>query len=450
VTDPFWTLARAGAALGHPHLDQRPLRAVCSDTRQLAAGDCFVALVGERFDAHDFLGEAVTRGAAALVVQDVARAAGLGVPVLTVPDTRVALGALARARRDALQAPVVAIGGSNGKTTTKELARAALGARFAVHATARNDNNAIGVPQTLLAAPATSDVLVVEAGTNHPGELAVLRDILRPDVVLITTVQEEHLEGFGDLAGVLAEEASLADGAPLALVPVDEPAVVAAVAARAQQVRTFGLMAGDVHPDAWGLGADGRAWLRFGAVTMTVPAPGAHNAANAVAVVALARAFGLDDAVIAEGLAAAVLPPMRSGVAALGAALLLDDAYNANPGSMRAALALLAAVAGPRPRVALLGGMRELGVHEADRHDALLREALASGLTLLGVVGACAAAAARVAPDHPGIVSGEDPVAVWAAMAPRVAPDAAILLKGSRGERLERVRPALAAWAGVS
>jgi UDP-N-acetylmuramoyl-tripeptide--D-alanyl-D-alanine ligase len=450
VTASFWTLARAGAALGLPPLDARPLSGISTDTRAVLPGALFVALVGERFDAHDFLREAVQGGAAALVVQDAARAAGLGVPVLEVDDTLVALGALARYYRQALTAPVVAIGGSNGKTTTKELVRAVLSAGLNVHATRANLNNRIGVPLTLLATPAGVNVVVVEAGTNEPGEIAALRDVMRPDVAVVTTIQEEHLEGFGDLAGVMAEELALCDGVGCAVVPASEPEVVAEATRRAGRVITAGLDAGALRPDAWGLHADGRGWLRFGAVTAELPVAGEHNLRNAMLAVAVGQIFGLSLETCARGLAQTVLPPMRSAVEPLGAALLIDDAYNANPGSMRAALALLGAVAGGRQQVAVLGGMRELGVRGPELHDALVREALATDIALLGVVGDCVAAAARVAPGDPRVVTGDDPVAVWSAMAARVAPEAAILIKGSRGERLERVRPAVTAWAGVA
>ena len=446
----FWTLARVGAVLGHPALDDRPLSGISTDTRTLAPGARLLALVGERFDAHEHRADAVRAGAPALVVHDAARGAGSGVPVLAVDDTLVALGALARAQRQAWGAPVIAIGGSNGKTTTKELVRAALSAVYEVHATRANHNNQVGVPLTLLEAPGSVDLQVVEVGTNHPGEIARLRDIAEPDLAVITSVQEEHLEGFGDLAGVMAEELSLCDGVAIAVVPATDPAIVAEATARARRVLTAGLESGDVRPDAWGMRADGCAWLQLGERRIDVPAPGVHNAENTMLALAVARVYGVSDAAFAEGLARTRLAPMRSAVEALGAALLLDDAYNANPASMRAAFATLAAIAGPRPRVALLGGMREMGVHADRLHEALVREALASGIAWLGLTGAAAEAARRVAPDDPRVIEGPDPAAVWAAMAPRLSPDSAILLKGSRGERMERARPAILAWAGVA
>jgi UDP-N-acetylmuramoyl-tripeptide--D-alanyl-D-alanine ligase len=199
----FWTLARVARALGGGPCDDRPIRAVCTDTRAIERGDLFVALKGENHDAHDYLQQAVAKGATAVVIQRAEAATGLGVPAYVVGDTLHALGLLGQARRRAWGGPVVAVGGSNGKTSTKELIRAALGARLDVHATKGNLNNQIGVPLTLLAIPDGADVAVIELGTNVPGEIALLRAIAEPTIAVITTVQEEHLEGFGDLAGVM-------------------------------------------------------------------------------------------------------------------------------------------------------------------------------------------------------------------------------------------------------
>ncbi|MBW7934043.1 MAG: UDP-N-acetylmuramoyl-tripeptide--D-alanyl-D-alanine ligase, partial [Gemmatimonadaceae bacterium] len=189
----FWTLSRVARALELPpyHATERMIRSVATDTRALQPGDLFVALRGERFDAHDFLADAVRAGAAALVVSDAARAAGCGVPVFAVDDTLHALGALGRYFRAAWNFPVVAVGGSNGKTSTKELLKAALGARYTVHATTGNLNNQVGTPLTLLSLPPGADCAVVEVGTNIPGEITLLRAIVAPDAAVVTCVQEE-------------------------------------------------------------------------------------------------------------------------------------------------------------------------------------------------------------------------------------------------------------------
>jgi UDP-N-acetylmuramoyl-tripeptide--D-alanyl-D-alanine ligase len=445
----FWTLRRAAKAVGVQCPNDLPLTGVSTDTRTIERGALFVALRGEQFDAHNFLTDAVARGAAALVVDDGEKAAGLGVPALVVPNTLTALGELGSCLRTAWSRPVIAVGGSNGKTTTKELIRATLSATLDVHATTGNLNNQIGVPQTLLALTEDADIAVVEVGTNTPGEIAILRRIVRPDIAVVTTVQEEHLEGFGDLAGVMTEELSLTDGVQLAVVPASEPAVVAEAVQRAQNVVAAGLVAGDVRADEWGLGGNGRGWIRLGGVRIEVPAPGAHNAANAMLAIAVGRACGVGDADIARGMATAKFPPMRSSVAPLGDALLVNDAYNANPGSMRTALTLLEAVRGDRPMVVVLGTMRELGARAASLHDDIAKAALATRAEVIGAVGEFAAAFARVAPKDPRVVSGSDPEAIWPLLAPRLNPRAAILLKASRGVRLERLLPKLSEWAGV-
>lgn len=446
----FWTLdriARALALKGRP--DPRAITGITTDTRRSAAGQCFVALRGERFDAHDFLADAVRAGAAALVVNDARRAAGLGVPVFEVPDTLVALGGLARYRRDAWARPVIAVGGSNGKTSTKELLRAALGGRFQTHATTGNLNNRIGVPLTLLALDDHADLAVIEAGTNAPGEIALLREIIRPDVVVVTTVQEEHLEGLGDLAGVMAEELSLCDGVPLAVVPATEPDVVTGARRRAGRVVVAGLEAGDHHARAHGLHPDGRGWLQWGDARVEIPLRGAHNLRNAALALAVATEFGVAPGDAAAGLAAMPAPPMRSEIGLLGSALLLNDAYNANPASARAALELLRDVGRGRQRVAVLGTMRELGMHAGRSHREVAEAALATGIELVCGIGEFADALRALAAHPAGdrVITAADVDDLWPMLHPRLAPDAAILLKASRGVRLERLVPLLTSWA---
>lgn len=445
----FWTLRRVAQALrlpAHRGADVA-LRAVCTDTRALQRGDLFVALKGERFDAHGFLADAVNAGAAALVVHDASRAAGLGVPVFVVDDTLHALGALGHFYRAAWTLPVVAVGGSNGKTSTKELLKAALGVRFHVHATTGNLNNQVGTPLTLLTLPSGADCAVVEVGTNMPGEIPLLRAIVKPDVAVVTCVQEEHLEGFGDLSGVLAEEAALFDEVDLAIVPANEPALIDEARRRARRVVTAGLDAGHVTPTAHGLNADGTGWLEMDGVRVQVPLRGAHNLRNAMLALAAAREFAIPPADAARGIAAMPQPPMRSAVEPLGRALLLNDAYNANPGSARAAIALLAAVGAGRQRVVVLGTMRELGPTAPQLHRDIARVALASGADIVAGIGEFRAALEEVGAGDPRIIPAGDVDDLWPVLQQRLQADAAILLKASRGVRLERMLPHLNAWA---
>ena len=445
----FWTLGRAAKALGLPAYrgTDRAIGSVATDTRALEPGDLFVALKGERYDAHEFLRDAVERGAAALVVHDASRVAGTGVPVFVVDDTLHALGALAQFFRAAWTLPVIAVGGSNGKTSTKELLKAALGARFQVHATTGNLNNQVGTPLTLLALEPGADCAVVEVGTNMPGEIPLLRAIVAPNVVVVTCVQEEHLEGFGDLAGVLAEESALLDGAELAIVPATEAGLIAEARRRARRVVTAGLEAGDVASGAHGINGDGTGWLEMEGVRLEVPLRGAHNLRNAMLALAIAREFGIPLADAARGMASMPQPPMRSAVEPFGAALLINDAYNANPGSVRAALALLAAVGAGRQRVAVLGTMRELGAAAAQLHRDIARTALDSGVDIVAGIGEFRAALEIEGAGDPRVVLGGDVDDVWPVLQQRLQPDAAILLKASRGVRLERLLPHLYAWA---
>lgn len=446
----FWTLARIARALGGGPCDDRPITGVCTDTRSIRPGDLFVALKGENHDAHDYLAEAVAKGAAAVVVSDARRGADLGVAVFVVADTLHALGALGRARRLAWGGPLVAVGGSNGKTGTKELIRAALGARLEVHATKGNLNNQVGVPLTLLAIPDGADVAVAELGTNIPGEIALLRRIVEPSIAVVTTVQEEHLEGFGDLAGVMREEASLLDGVPAAVIPADEPVLASESARRARRTVTAGLGGGDLSATAFGLAPDGTGWADVGSTRVTVPLRGLHNLRNAMLALAVARECGVEIGDAAAAIAAvdtSTLPSMRSAVTPLGAALLINDAYNSNPGSARAAIALLNQLGTGRQRVVVLGTMRELGTQSTSAHDEIARAALESGAAIVAGIGDFAGAFARVAPNDDRIVAATDVDDLWPKLRARLAADAVILLKASRGVRLERLLPHLTEWA---
>jgi UDP-N-acetylmuramoyl-tripeptide--D-alanyl-D-alanine ligase len=446
----FWTLARVASALGGGPCDDRPIRAICTDTRAIERGDLFVALKGEQYDAHDFLAQAVEKGAVAVVVHDAKRAAGLGVPVYVVDDTLHALGRLGQARRRAWGGLVVAVGGSNGKTSTKELIRAALGARLDVHATKGNLNNQIGVPLTLLAIPDGADVAVIEVGTNVPGEIALLRAITEPTIAVITTVQEEHLEGFGDLAGVMREEASLLDGVATAIVPSGEPALVSESIRRARRTVTAGVGSGDVMAVAINLLADGTGSVTVDGAQIKIPLRGRHNLDNAMLALAVARECGVqinDAGAAISAMDVSKLPSMRSAIEPLGEALLINDAYNSNPGSARAALALLKQVGAGRQRVAILGTMRELGSQSARAHADIAREAMNSGATIVAGIGDFAAALGEVAPNDDRVVTANDIDDLWPKLQSRLAADAVILLKASRGVRLERLLPHLTAWA---
>jgi UDP-N-acetylmuramoyl-tripeptide--D-alanyl-D-alanine ligase len=457
--DSFWTLDRVADALAplasvnHPRGPERLAR-VWTDTRSIAAGDLFVALTGERFDAHDFLREAVGKGAWAVVVSRPGVGRDLGVPVFEVGDTLRALGALGNYRRRAWARPVIGVVGTNGKTSTKELLKAALSSTLETHATYGNLNNLVGVPLTLLAIPDSADVAVIEMGTNQPGEVARLRAIVEPDVVVVTSIAEEHLEGLGDLAGVMREELAAADGAALAIVPSAQPDVVEEAKRRARRVVAAGIDAGDFRADGWQLDEDGLGVLTIGGVEIHPPLRGVHNLRNAMLALAVARETGVSVEDAARGIAAMPVPPMRSNAERLGAAMLINDAYNSNPGSARAALELLQHAGKGRQRVAIIGSMLELGPRGPAIHDDLAREALASPIEIIAGIGEFAAALDRTrgSASHANgvrVVTAADVDALWSQLASRLAPDAVILLKGSRGVRLERLVPVIRAWAGM-
>lgn len=443
----FWTLDRVAEALGTGPRGTTPLVRLSTDTRNIVPGVCFVALKGEVYDAHDYLADAVGKGAVALVVSDASRAAGLAVPVYVVPDTRAALGIMARHRRRAWGGRVVAVVGTNGKTSTKELLRAALGASRLVHATVGNYNNLVGVPLTLFALPDAADVAVIEMGTNSPGEVAALREIVEADIVVVTSIAEEHLEGLGDLAGVLREEVSACEGVAVAVTPASQPEVAEAARPLARRTVSAGLDEGDFRATRWGIEPDGQGWLELEREVVRVPLRGVHNLRNAMLALAVARECGVRTADAARGIAAMPAPPMRVNFEQLGRATVINDAYNSNPGSARVALELLAHAGAGRQRVAVLGTMLELGEHAARLHEEVARDALASGVELVVGVGEFAEALQRIAPDDPRTALGTDPDDAWNAVRSRLAPDAVILLKGSRGVRLERLVPLISAWA---
>jgi UDP-N-acetylmuramoyl-tripeptide--D-alanyl-D-alanine ligase len=450
LTAAFWTYANVAHALearltaSAPH-GSRALGNVSTDTRTIRAGDIFVAIVGERFDAHDFVRDALEAGARAIVASRPVDVGGADAAVFAVDDTLLALGDLARFRRMVWGGTVVAVAGSNGKTSTKELLRAALGSRMRVHATTGNLNNRVGVPLTLLALPFDSDIAVVEVGTSIPGELGMLRDITRPDVAIVTSIAEEHLEGFGDIAGVLREETSIFRGVAVGIIPSDDDVLAAASRSSARLVRA-GLDAGDIFPSAWRLEPDGSGVVILDDILVRSPLRGVHNLRNLMLALAAARELGVDTRDAARGISALVPPPMRANWQRVGSALVINDAYNSNPGSAIAAIEMLAAAPGEQ-KVAILGSMLELGANSDRCHDDVTRAALASPAALVAGVGEFAASLRRVGGGDRRVVTAADVDQLWAELEPRLAHDATILLKGSRGARLERMLPHITGWA---
>ncbi len=448
----FWTFDRVADAIGSGAVTQSPrgageITGITTDSRSTIKGQLFVALIGENFDGHDYLGAAVERGAAAVLVSRPVRLEQLGVPVYEVGDTLVALGTLATYWRKAWGKTVIAVAGSNGKTTTKDLIRAALAVELEVHATTGNLNNRIGVPLTLLAIPASAEIAVIEVGTNLPGEVAILRDIASPDIAVVTSIGEEHLEGLGDLAGVLKEEVAVFHGVNVGVAPASQPEIATAARGMTTSFVEAGLDAGSIRPSAWRLAADGSGTIELDDVVVAPPLRGLHNLQNTMLAIAIARICGVADAGAASGIASMQVPRMRVSSEQLGRATLINDAYNANPGSTRAALELLRGMGSERQRVVVLGTMRELGAASARCHDDISRLALDGPADVVAGIGEFKDALARIAPGDARVVTAASVDELWPQLESRIQPDAVILLKASRGVQLEQLVPHLTTWA---
>ena len=440
-----WTSETVATALGVEAPASLVFSNVSTDTRRLTPGTLFVALTGDRFDAHDFLKDAEARGATAAVVRrGTPRQPGL--PFFEVDDTLAALGLLARARRRALPAgaPVVAITGSSGKTSAKEMIRAALAARWRVHATTGNLNNLVGVPLTILDTPADAEALVVEAGASVPGEIAKLRAIIEPTIAVITNASFAHVEGFGSIAGVMREKLALVDGVRVAVVGT-EPAELAAEARRRTRTVVAGRApAADVRPEAADLDDAGRPVVRWRGRTFTLPVVGLHQVENAMIALAVAEEAGVDAAAAVDRLAGVTLPAGRGSLVQLDGLTVIDDTYNANPASMRAALEFAAAYAEHhrRPLAVVVGSMLELGAESARLHAAVADAVMAvrPAPALVAVVGDFAPAFARHATALGSrLLAVPDPDALGPALRARLRGNEVVLIKASRGVALERV-----------
>jgi len=439
----FWTSARVADALGTASPVSAVFSHVSTDTRALVPGDLFVALKGERFDAHDFLGEARARGAAAAVVRR-GTPPVLDLPLFAVEDPLAALGVLARTRRRALAAgrPVVAITGSSGKTTTKELARAALSPRYRVHATAANLNNEVGVPLTILAAPDDTEALVVEAGASVPGEIGRLRAIIEPTIAVITNVGYAHVEGFGSIASVLLEKLALLEDVPVAIVGLDPPELAVEARRRTRTIVAGAGPAAEVQADSVGLDAEGRCVLRWLGREVRLPLFGLHQGDNAMLALAAAQEAGVDPAAALAALAAVTVPGGRGRVVHQGDLTIIDDTYNANPGSLARAVESAAWLARERgrPLAVVVGTMLELGPESARLHAAAAADIVRRGPALVAAVGEFAGAFAPYRERFgERLLVAEDAAALGPELKAALHGNEVVLLKASRGVALERV-----------
>ena len=430
----------------------------CSDSRLAQAGDLFFAIAGERFDGHDFLMDAAKKGVAAVVAGRLRIPTGLSCPAIAVDDPRRALGRLAARYRDDFSLPIIVVGGSNGKTTTKDLIASVLRQRLRTLSSEASFNNDIGVPLTLLNLEKSHEAAVLEAGTNHPGELAPLVRMARPRFGVITNIGREHLEFFGDVAGVAAEEGWLAE-----LLPADGTLFVNGDSEwserLAQRTRAKVVRVGLGDANDW---RASRVRVDDGGAEFTVDAPraeysgeyrtgliGRHQAVNALFALATGAELKLSRAELAKGLAECRPAKRRMQLWDWNGVRVLDDAYNANADSTLAALETLRDMPCSGRRAAVLGDMAELGAHTQAAHEETGRRAAQLGLDRLFAVGKMAgvtANAARAA-GMPAAEEFADAEAAAAAVKDFLRPGDVILLKASRAAKLERLAEALKAPA---
>ncbi len=432
-----------------------PVAGVSIDSRTLQLGEVFFAIRGHWRDGHDNVSEAAARGACCVVVHALPDDPPAGVPLVLVDDTPVALGRLAARHRARFSIPLVAVTGSNGKTTTKELIAAVLGARFSMVKSEASFNNQWGLPLTLLRLTAAHEAAVVEIGTNQPGEIATLAALAAPTVGVVTTVADVHTEFLGSLEGVREEKAALVRVLPAsgaAVLNADDPRVLGMAADTAARVLTFGTtpdadvhLASPVVEDTQTIGFTlehhgQRAGVRLALV-------GRHNVINALAAAAAGVALGVPLADIAQGLGGARAVKGRCVWREASGVQILDDTYNANPVSVRAALETVAVRRGRGRLVVVLGDMLELGTLADEAHREVGRLVVTVGADELVGVGprarlAVEAARAAGLSETRHLLTFEDTVAH---LLKRLAPGDIVLVKGSRGMRLERVVDALLA-----
>ena len=444
-TGRAWTSEEVAAALGVPGPKNLKFKAISTDTRAPNPESLFIALKGEKFDAHTFLDQAKAGGATAAVVRrGTPRIEGL--PFFEVDDTLAALGLIARARRRMFPEgmPVVAITGSSGKTSTKEMIRAALAARYRVHATTANLNNLIGVPLTILSAPQDTEALVVEAGASVPGEIARMRDIIEPTIAVITNIGYAHVEGFGSLEGVMAEKLSLLEGTPVAVIGSGPEAMWPEARRRTQVIPAAlpGKTADDTLLDRY-LDKDGHPRLALDSgETVTLPAIGLHQLENAQIALAVAQRAGIDHDVAARALANLQLPEGRGDLREIENLVVIDDTYNANPGSLRRAVQTGAWLAKRqrRPFVVVVGSMLELGPESARLHAEAAREIAQRKPALVAAVGTFARAFESLREALGGrLITAADADALGPKLKSALRGNELLLLKASRGVALERV-----------
>jgi len=445
----LWTADEAAAATGGRAQGDWTATGVSIDTRTIRPGDLFVALTDAR-DGHDFVASALEKGAAAALVSRVPDGVDPAAPLLVVPDVLAALESLGRAGRARMTGRVIAVTGSVGKTSTKDMARTALAGQGRIHAAEASYNNHWGVPLTLARMPQDTDFAIIEIGMNHPGEIAPLSRLARPHVAMITTVAAAHLEAFGAIEGIAREKGAIFQGLePVghAIIPEDLPVT--------QILRDCADAVGAL---VMGFGRDGQAKLvqarpadgaircraRIGGETVdfTLQTTGAHFAMNAVGVLAALAAAGADLKEAAKRLGDWLPPKGRGAVEDLAGIRLIDDAYNANPTSLAAGLATLAGLQGGR-RVAILGDMLELGRDEIAMHRDMAADPAMAQVDLVHSAGPRMRHLHDALPPAKRGIWAESASDLATRVADLVAPGDIVLVKGSKSSRISTVVDAL-------
>lgn len=414
------------------------------DSRQVQVGDLFLALQGERFDAHDFVPQVAGKASAALV----SRLVEAAIPQVLVDDVRLALGRLAAVWRQQFTQPVVGLTGSNGKTTLKEMLTAILSQQGQTLATLGNLNNDIGMPLTLLRLREADQFAVIEMGANHFGEIAYLTNIVQPNVAILNNAGNAHLEGFGDLAGVARAKgeifAGLRDGG-VAIINADDAYADYWLGLNTQrQILRFGM---EKSADVQGsVDAANQFWIQAQGQTVAVNLPllGRHNQMNALAATAAALALGLSLETIVMGLA--TLKAVKGRLCpkqGKHGGMVIDDTYNANPTSTAAAVTVLAGVQGRK--IMILGDMGELGDAGLVLHAAIGEQAAMQGVDALFTLGNLSAAASQAFAQAKGGVAQHfgDLTDLLTVLGQTLQPGTTVLVKGSRSARMERVVEAL-------
>lgn len=435
----------------------RQYSSVAIDSREVERGGLFVALPGERVDGADFIAQAARRGAAGAIVPADRAFDVEDLELFAVPDTLRALGDLARFARRRSSARVVGVTGSSGKTTVKEMIALALAEDGDTWATPGNLNSLTGLPLTVLRAKPAASYWVLEMGSNAPGEISRLAAIAEPDDAVVTTVGAAHLEGFGDLEGVLREKLALVRGAQQAgeVVVGDVPPMLPTGARR---IRDDVIVAGlgevaDFRPERFETGAESARFDHAG-VTYALQVGGEHHLRDAVIAAALAHALGVPGEAVARGLSRYRPVGMRGAILRAGELTIVADCYNANPESFEAAIRFCETSFPGRPRSAVVGSMLELGSESPRAHRSVAARLLQAGFRRLFPLGEFRAAFRDAAAERDSVgkatahVSDADSVeAVVDELLTGASTGEVVLVKASRGERLERVVEALIARA---